>query len=257
MLPISSGYRRGSNKNIGYNVSRHSVTECFIKYCTAGIGWFEQDGKRHVIQEGDLIICNKNIQHAYGTSLNNPWTAYWTYFTCDYLESLFPKLSDQPFLIIHLGYDVTLIQLFKEILLTKSYGYALPYLFHTSQTLGLLLSHVNLAQLSGFDLAASKYGAIIAYMNEHLHQSIDLTILAQQSGLTKDHFIRLFYASYGYTPFDYFIRLKMQTACDLLLTSDYSIKKIAASLGYEDAYYFSRIFKKKIGVSPKMYRINR
>lgn len=48
----------------------------------------------------------------------------------------------------------------------------------------------------------------------------------------------------------------MQHACILLDTSEQSIKRIAANLGYEGPYYFSRLFKKQIGLSPLRYRVS-
>ena len=48
--------------------------------------------------------------------------------------------------------------------------------------------------------------------------------------------------------------MKMQQACDLLDASRQTVKQIALSLGYEDVYYFSRLFKQVIGLSPAQYR---
>ena len=58
----------------------------------------------------------------------------------------------------------------------------------------------------------------------------------------------------GQSPIHYFIDLKMQYAYNLLDTHRWSIKQVALNLGYEDAYYFSRAFKKIMGVSPSGYR---
>ena len=48
--------------------------------------------------------------------------------------------------------------------------------------------------------------------------------------------------------------MKMEHACHLLDTSQMSVKEVAASLGYEDQLYFSRVFSKTIGLSPRAYR---
>jgi transcriptional regulator GlxA family with amidase domain len=58
----------------------------------------------------------------------------------------------------------------------------------------------------------------------------------------------------GMAPSDYVINLRINVACDLLKSSDMSIKEIAASVGYDNAHFFSKLFKKKTGVSPKAYR---
>jgi AraC-like DNA-binding protein len=46
----------------------------------------------------------------------------------------------------------------------------------------------------------------------------------------------------------------MERACYLLDISGISIKDVSSTLGYEDSYYFSRLFKKIIGVAPRQYR---
>jgi len=51
--------------------------------------------------------------------------------------------------------------------------------------------------------------------------------------------------------------MKIQHACSQLDNSDIAIKDIASGLGYSDPYYFSRLFKKLVGISPKQYRDSR
>ncbi len=52
--------------------------------------------------------------------------------------------------------------------------------------------------------------------------------------------------------------MKIERACYLLDTGELSISAVAEQLGYEDSYYFSRLFKKVMGVSPSSYRrVNR
>jgi AraC-like DNA-binding protein len=49
----------------------------------------------------------------------------------------------------------------------------------------------------------------------------------------------------------------MQHACQLLDTTHEPVKRIATRVGYDDAHYFSRLFKRVIGVSPQQYRLHR
>ena len=52
----------------------------------------------------------------------------------------------------------------------------------------------------------------------------------------------------------YFIELRMRLACRLLDLSDKPVKVVAIEAGYRDPYYFSRVFKKAMGLSPEKYR---
>ncbi|MDI4649126.1 AraC family transcriptional regulator [Cohnella hashimotonis] len=68
------------------------------------------------------------------------------------------------------------------------------------------------------------------------------------------HFHRLFKEQTGFTPHDYFTKLRMEKGAMLLLSTDLLIQEVAYACGYEDSRYFSRLFRKHEGVSPNQYR---
>lgn len=78
---------------------------------------------------------------------------------------------------------------------------------------------------------------------------------AQVSGMSRYHFIRTFRAQCGNTPHAYFQSLRMDRARLLLTETDISVGSIAEMLGYNDSFYFSTVFKKSTGLSPRAYRI--
>ena len=69
--------------------------------------------------------------------------------------------------------------------------------------------------------------------------------------------IRIFRQAYGITPYQFLLGQKLTAACELLTHSHQSVKEIADYLGFADEFYFSRLFKQKIGVSPSNYRDQR
>nr|WP_290091768.1 helix-turn-helix transcriptional regulator [Parabacteroides goldsteinii] len=56
------------------------------------------------------------------------------------------------------------------------------------------------------------------------------------------------------SPINYFIRLKIQKACQYIELTSLKVNEIAMKLGFEEAAYFSRIFTRVMGVSPSVYR---
>jgi AraC-like DNA-binding protein len=58
----------------------------------------------------------------------------------------------------------------------------------------------------------------------------------------------------GYAPMQFFLRTKVQAAAKELYYTTTPIKDIAASYGIDDPYYFSRLFKSIMGISPKQFR---
>ena len=78
--------------------------------------------------------------------------------------------------------------------------------------------------------------------------------LAEWYNMSEGHFIRQFRSYTGYTPLEYRARKRIENAKSLLSGTDISITDISSTLGFDDPLYFSRVFKKNTGMSPREYR---
>ena len=94
----------------------------------------------------------------------------------------------------------------------------------------------------------------IDFMHKNLAKTLRLGDLAKIAGMSPGHYGMLFRKSRNYPPIEYFNRLKIQKACELLKTTDQTIREVGESLGFPDPFYFSRLFKKIMGFSPRTYR---
>jgi len=94
----------------------------------------------------------------------------------------------------------------------------------------------------------------VAYMAEHLDEPLQVSALAAHANVSPSHYFALFKQQIGRPPIDFFIRLRMNHARQLLDSTSCSVKEIAASLGYHDQFYFSRVFKSVHQVAPTEYR---
>ena len=97
---------------------------------------------------------------------------------------------------------------------------------------------------------------VIAYMGDHLKESLTLRQLAREAGLSESYLNVVFKECIRRAPMDYYINMKMDQACRLLCTTDLRVCQVAGQLGYDNQYYFSRAFKKVMGLSPKAYKEN-
>ena len=104
---------------------------------------------------------------------------------------------------------------------------------------------------------AEKISRTIAYMIEHVNQPLQISTLAAQANISPSHYFALFKRQTGSAPMDYFIRLRMRHARELLDGTALSVKEIAAELGYNDQFYFSRVFKAVNRLAPTEYRMLR
>ncbi len=86
-------------------------------------------------------------------------------------------------------------------------------------------------------------------------RSWTLDELARHVGLSRAGFALKFKTLLGDTPLHYITQVRMQKAMGLLATTDDKIEKVAQSVGYQDAFSFSKVFKKVVGVPPKNFRL--
>jgi len=253
--PVALGYYP---KAFGHKMERRVHQDHLLIYCTGGEGTVHIDACKQVIQAGDIIILPRGVAHQYQTTRKNPWSIYWIHFTGllanDFLH---PLLADnQTSAVIPLGLQAKIINDFETMLGVRQTGYNRRNFIHASNILRQLLSYLSIALLrtTNRESAFFDIDAVHALMQEKLHGQLGLEELARRVNLSKYHFSSRYKTLTGQSPIQHFLHLKMEHACYLLDTSGSSIKDISRNLGYEDSYYFSRLFKKIIGVSPRQYR---
>ncbi|GMK47887.1 AraC family transcriptional regulator [Paenibacillus glycanilyticus] len=96
--------------------------------------------------------------------------------------------------------------------------------------------------------------ACLQYMQTHYAEGISVTDLAEWSGMHRSHLSSRFKQSFGMSPREYLIKLRMERAVEMLQSRTLSITDISLSLGYTDLYTFSRAFCTYTGMSPSNYR---
>ncbi len=89
---------------------------------------------------------------------------------------------------------------------------------------------------------------------ENLSVNTSIKSIAELYNVSSEHFIRSFKSIYGMTPNEYRQNYRLSHAMNLLKMTNLSIQNIAEQCGFNDPFYFSRFFKKTVGVSPSEYR---
>ncbi len=97
---------------------------------------------------------------------------------------------------------------------------------------------------------------VIAYIKQHLSDTISIEELSSKAYMSKSTFYRAFKRELGLSPIEFILQEKMMMAKKLLINSSEKIASISAETGFQDVNYFIRLFKKMEGVTPKQYRLN-
>jgi AraC family transcriptional regulator of arabinose operon len=257
LIPTDIGWY--PNAQYHYCERKAGAEEHILIFCAEGEGWFEINGVRQTVHKNKVLLIPRNVPHAYGASEHDPWSIHWVHFTgtsSDYFAHLLPPGSYT--LAVAPETAETAKALFCECYESFLGSFVLQQMIYVAQTLHHLLGCVFFNN-SAFSprLRTSQFHSVRAtldYLRQNVHQQLSLGDMADHANLSKSHFSRLFKEQTGYPPIDYFIHLKVQHACMLLSVTRQTVREISQAVGYDDQYYFSRIFKKTIGVSPSKYR---
>ncbi|HEY2492562.1 MAG TPA: AraC family transcriptional regulator [Paenibacillus sp.] len=94
----------------------------------------------------------------------------------------------------------------------------------------------------------------IRYIDAYYQESLTLELIADKLNYSPRHLSMRFKEQTGASPIHYLIQVRVNHAIELLLGTDATLQEIAHAVGYSDVYYFSRIFKKYIGLSPVRFQ---
>lgn len=95
-------------------------------------------------------------------------------------------------------------------------------------------------------------GQVLSYMNEHYMEQLPIRSLARMHGISPTNFAAMFRKRTGVSPVEYLTRLRIEKAKSALFTRE-RMADVALKVGYRDELYFSRMFKRIVGVAPTLY----
>lgn len=238
---------------VGHQMQRQQPEDDLLIYCKAGSGWLETEDGRFEVVGGDLLVLPRGHWHAYGADPQRPWTLYWLHCAGELAGEFLRPLGRG---VRRLGVQPRLLADFDALLAVRRQGLSLPHFVHAALQLQCLLTALAIQPI----LRRQQRGrpldieAVQALMRGHLHESLNLDELAAAFSLSRFHFAKRYRALTGQAPIDAFIQMKMAHACRLLDESPAEVRQVAEQLGYADPYYFSRLFRKVVGVAPSRYR---
>ena len=227
-------------------------------FCLGGNGYIKMHNKNEAVEEGQAFLIPADTAHEYGSIANGSWRLYWAHFNGSEAEGLYQTLSNN-------GEDITLF-LSNPAPISKAFENTIRWV-QRAQTINALISlSGSVANLFGIlsDLKRSKVKQVrlaeerirntIITMEQTLRIPMTLEQLSEEALMSVPYYCSLFKKQTGSTPMQVYAKLRIKAACQLLGETQLTVKEVAAEVGYDDAYYFSRAFKKVMGMSPSHYR---
>ena len=230
-----------------YRINRRNSPICLFEYILEGEGEVLIDGEWRRAASGDFYILSSGIDHIYRSSETNPWKKLWVNYYSDYMPAFLAAYGIRGGIF----HSSSVKDYFEELInLTKSSGGESETAFRIADRLHKI---VRIAATLNKNAQDDEYG-MRRMLSSYVHKKLNLDELAEALHMSKSNLIRIFKKTYGVTPYEYLIELRMETAKILLRDTKLTIKEIADKLVFFDEHYFSAIFLKKVGIRPGVYR---
>lgn len=224
-----------------------------------GSGWFKINNKKYEVKSHQYFIIPPGEPHTYASDDSNPWSIYWIHFggiiAKYYVPDCIKPHDISPSIVSRIH---TRLNLFEDIFNTLNASYAIENLRYAMATLQHFLASLrymqqyhNASQHKERDDIAN---LVIHFFEENIEKKLSLSSIAKFTGISASRLSAIFKDSTGYSPIHYFNLLKIKKACELIDTTPMKLNQISLKLGFEDPLYFSRLFSKTMGKSPKAYR---
>ncbi len=247
----------------GQNVSEHAFTsvrqngrkDYYLMFLKRGSMDLLLRDETIEIKKGEGVILAPGRPLCYTFSgVNGPLEYYWAHFTGSEAHSLLEstRLGESRLFKVQQSEDI--IQRFKELMS----AFLVLDEWQANEAAGqlmALLSHLGRAAAADDERAdIAPIRRSLGYMNEFYAKALSVRELAAMEFMSPSRYSTIFRSIMGTSPKDYLIRLRMNNAMDMLDKTDLSVKQVALAVGYDDPLYFSRLFKKRAGISPRMLR---
>ncbi len=252
-----------------------------IYYVTEGFGTIQHHGRKYEICPGNLYLipcyttvdmfCDDHFTHYYVhfTSRLQTGLDILSMFECNYQACGEDFSIGQPVFdrLLGLNPNRELIEydakkpIYQQVLdraIALDREKSACNILETNAIIRLLLSvffrDCRPAQFEKTLHGLKRFEEVLEYIRRHLDSPITVGQLAKIANLNPTYFSNLFSKLIGTPPLQYINKRRIEKAQELLVGTHDTLYLIAKQVGFTDEYYFSRIFKKTVGISPDYYR---
>lgn len=244
---------QGTIWNLSQKLENH-----LLAYCTKGSGIVVISGEQLPVGKDQFFIVPENEEFRYYAVLNEQSRFFVAFFNGRKSKLMGNEFSVVRNLIPSVNNRVANREmLFEEIFNNLARGFHDENLEYVGFCFGHLLATFVYASKTSEDIAEESNPVVrraIDFMNRNLGKKLTLQEISAEIGYSQTYFTTLFGKETGYSPLSYFSHLKILKATEFLDYTNGKIKEISFALGYSDPYYFTKDFKKKMGLSPRQYR---
>jgi AraC-like DNA-binding protein len=242
---------RSSPRYYWNNAERGDVPFVMLQYTEKGEGRIEwEDGVRPIPKGYAFVsVVPERSRYFYPADATAPWVFSWINFYGEMSLRLWRELRDQAGPVIALS-PLAIRLLHRLITRTAGRNWTDPY--ETSRE--AYDFYLEVLRHLPKRAPAQPFHDVILYFQAHYQKAIRMKEVADQAGMSREHFTRLFTAQMQEPPAAFLRRIRLEAAARLLRTTDLPRAEIAFRSGWASPAKLDFFFKRHYGVSPKIYR---
>jgi AraC-like DNA-binding protein len=272
--------------NSNFHKTNHSNPFFEILMVIEGPIYMQIGSERLELKSGEAFILKPWEQHSGWREMSEESSFYWIQFQCDPHLDEFQLLTNtyEKFNFIHTpknelrtqfnqDFDDSillprrsrpdrrfqLLSLFEKIM--HEFAHPVGYFhFRLNLLLGSIMEMIANDLLEHYQkdtnlpISFITYRNLISLLNENYTKELTKEWIEKELSRKYEYLCQVFKKNSGINISTYIQQLRIQRAKHLLLNSTRTMNDISTDIGYQDALYFSRIFKKVVGLSPSQYR---
>lgn len=249
--PIASGH---FYYDAGYKLSRNAYDSYLLLYLRSGKMVFHMQEASYQASQGDFMFINCYEPHSYESLESSD--CLWLHFDGPMASAYCQLILDNQEPLIQLSEPLLLVQKLQQVY----------EMFHKKTPLieamfsKLISDMLTILLIEGINGNQAPYtnrlDNVIRHIHDHFSDAIRVDDLSAIAMMSPYHFIRVFKKETGYTPHEYLLQTRIQSAKYRLKSSQNPIKDICFDAGFSSESAFSTAFKRVTGMTPMGYRNN-
>lgn len=240
------------------SISRNHPTMagvCGIVVPVSGRAKFTVCDVEYQLKPGVILHAGSNMKLTKEVIGNSKWEYMLLHYRVAGDEKERARLENLQFSVnIGLNYNQELAKLLRRLMISQESASILSSLQSKAILYSIIDCILQHAQEKSLGTEEEEIGHVISYIHSNFDKNITVQEMADKVNMDKKRFCYLFDKKVGMSPKKYLIQYRIKHAKEMLIQDDYGISEVAKMTGYEDALHFSRIFRKKVGMPPSVFR---
>ena len=241
------------------------IRDCFhLHVVRSGAGILRAGGAEYAVRAGQMFMLKDGEEVYYRADAEHPWSYCWITFNGSEAKKLSEDIGfrESVYVIDSLVPPEAFFELIAKMhqkpemnMINDLYrkGIMMEFLALAMEAAGQTGDYGQKRRQKSLDTYIDQAADFIHYN----YRTIDVGDVISFIGFSRGYFTTAFKKRKGLSIQEYLLKVRMQRAKELLISSDLQIREIASMAGYEDQLNFSRIFRAYEGVSPTQYRRKR